>query len=81
MGAAALASESGRSMAMRNSWAEWPRPVRGEGECRSGFAGFERSAVDGSDFEAVGNGDGELVCVALDDGDVGERGDLANRIR
>src|SRR6266436_1402941 len=40
------------------------------------FAGFERSAVDGSDFEAVGDGDGELVCVALDDGDVGERGDL-----
>src|SRR5258707_14337175 len=43
------------------------------------FAGFERSAVDGSDFEAVGNGEGELVRVALDDGDIGERGDLQIR--
>src|SRR6266849_2417010 len=40
------------------------------------FAGFEGGAVDGSDFEAVGDGDGELIGVALNDGDVRKRGDL-----
>jgi len=40
------------------------------------FAGFERGAVDGSDFETFGNGYGEMVGVALDDGEIGEGGDL-----
>src|SRR5207249_12470 len=32
--------------------------------------------LDGGDFEAVGNGDGELLSVALDDGEICEGGDL-----
>jgi len=40
------------------------------------FAGFEGGAVDGSDLEAVGDGDGELIGVALNDREIGEGGDL-----
>src|SRR5882724_9574285 len=41
-----------------------------------GFTGFERGAIYGGDFEAFGNGDGELIGVALNDGEIGEGGDL-----